>query len=667
MIEKPQEIRPGINIISNQSSRMALRCNSYVISEKKEAILIYSGSLFEIDKFIDYLKQIIQNRKITYIILQELSPSVSSSLAYLLDIFDAILVVHKRADMWLKEFGFIQPKYFIDENNFKLRLNNGRELNFIETPYLPSYNSFITFDVSSKTIFSSYLFSARTLKWKLYADRVFYKESMKSFHELHIPGNRFLGPVMEMIAKIKEKYNLKAIASAHGSVINESFNVYIDILKDLDCGIAFNPIINDITRKEGYILMCNQILEKYLTHFSKEEILEIFEDSSIDIDLITLKIKDYKGTGEELWEKLFARIYTKKGSRWLSVVHEQVSNYIKEYHIARPTVFNEKEKEIIKIDQENIRLKEEISNLETNLEKTTENITRDKVTKLYNEFFLRDFLKNIIFNDEENLCDFVLLILEIDEVWKIKRKYGKQGDEKIIKIIQILADILKIEASEKNYQLFKMTSEGAFLFYIQNENIENAIYFSEKVRNDVAGSLRFQENITVSCGLVASDEFENQIVNENLLLLIAFTRLGKAKSQGLNQICFSSEIQKIVRKTILIVESDILYEQLLVSELEQLNYHILSCSDGFSAIKMIEKYKPDLIISELMIPKDNGLSVRERMLQVSTNQNIPYILISHLKNEETVKRALNLRVNYYLRKPFMMCELIGLTKNLLEK
>jgi len=667
MTDSYKEIQPGVFWIGTEFSTAELRHNSYIIADKNDYILIDIAPYQDFNQFIEIILQIINKGNLTHIILQNLSPNICLSLILLNHQFDATIVLDKRADMWLKNLEIKNPKYFIDDNNFKLKLNSGREINFIETPYLPYFEGFITYDKTSQFLFSSFLFSARPLRWKLFADKVFYKESMKSFHELHIPGNKFLGPVMEMILKLKDYPGIKFIASSHGSILNDDLEVFIHILKNLECGIAINPIVNDITRKEGYISLCNQILAKYSEHFSKNEILEIFENSNIQIDRLTGKIKTYNGSGEELWEKLFTTIYTKKGSRWLSVGFNMVIYFVKEYHVSKPSVFNDKEQEIIRIDEENRRLKIEIQHLEVNLEKTTENITKDKITKLFNEFFLRDFLRNIIYTDETKIPSFILLIFEIDNVWRIKKKYGKQGDEKIIKIIQILTDILKIEAAEKNYQLFKMSSEGAFVFYIQNDTLENVIYFSEKVRNDVSGSARFQEDITVSCGIVSSDDFGEERINENLILLIAFTRLGMAKSKGTNQICYTSEIQKVLKKTVLIVETDSIYINLIKSTLDLFDLNIISCEDGFMAMKIIEKDKPDLVISELMLTKENGLTVRERMLQVSSNQNIPFILISHLKDEETVRRACNLKVNYYLKKPLLMAEVQGIVKNILYK
>ena len=240
------------------------------------------------------------------------------------------------------------------------------------------------------------------------------------------------------------------------------------------------------------------------------------------------------------------------------------------------------------------------------------------------------------------------------------------------------------------------------MFYIPDEKTANVVLLAETIRNEVAESARFQENITVSASIVSSDEFSEDEVSVNLLLTVSGSRLTMAKNRGANQICFESDVKRLVRKTILIVESDEMYIEMIRSALDHWNYDIqtcgsvaeaegfikdeqpqlviseleinlekepifdiLTCKDGFMASKIIEKDRPDLIISELMIPKDDGLVVREHMLQQSASQNTPFILISHLKDEKTVDRAMDLKVDYYLKKPFMMNELTGIVRNIL--
>lgn len=702
MNETVREIAEGIFWIGSNSEKNGIYSNTFLLKDGGESVLFDPSYVFFDQQLHRSLLELVALRDISYIVLQHLSPIICKALPMMVEMMPHVaFVVQERAVSYLRFYVGESILFELNDSVSMLRLQSGRILSFVDTPYLPSLETFLTYDSSSKVLFSSFLFSARPRKWTLFADRVFYKESMKAFHEQHIPSNEFLRPAMDLLLNISKKNGISMLASTNGSIINSDIEKYINILRDLYCGIAVNPIKNDLTRKEGYVNFCNQVIESYLEAFSQQEVKSIFIDSTIVFDEEKMKIIEYPGTGEELWENMFSLIYIVKGLRWLSIVFEQVNSFIKKYNVRKPSVFSHREEEIITLDKENVLLKERIFKLESKLEKTVDSLVKDEVTNLYNEAFLHNFLKTVCTNKQQE--NFVLLLVEIDELWKIKHKYGQQGETKSTRIVQILADILKIEAEEKGYQLFKMASEGAFLFYIPEDKTANVILLADSIKNEVVESARFQENITVSASIVSSDEFIDGEISMDLLLTVCTARLIRAKNRGINQLCFESDVKQMMKKTILIIESDEMYIEMIRSALENWSYNlricntlaeaedclqdvspqlviselelsssngasidILSCKDGFTASKIIEKDRPDLIISELMIPKDDGLVVREHMLQQSASQNTPFILISHMKDEKTVDRAMDLKVDHYLKKPFMMNELIGIVRNILQ-
>ncbi len=78
---------------------------------------------------------------------------------------------------------------------------------------------------------------------------------------------------------------------------------------------------------------------------------------------------------------------------------------------------------------------------------------------------------------------------------------------------------------------------------------------------------------------------------------------------------------------------------------------------------MIEKEKPDVIISEILLPKIDGFSVREKMLTSTSMKDIPFILVSHKKDEESIQRSFSMNIEHYFKKPYTLNELVGLVKN----
>jgi DNA-binding response OmpR family regulator len=66
-----------------------------------------------------------------------------------------------------------------------------------------------------------------------------------------------------------------------------------------------------------------------------------------------------------------------------------------------------------------------------------------------------------------------------------------------------------------------------------------------------------------------------------------------------------------------------------------------------------------------MIPKLNGFAVRENMLADSSLKQTPYILLSHQKDEATIRQSIDMRIIYYLQKPYILTELLGLAESIL--
>lgn len=68
-----------------------------------------------------------------------------------------------------------------------------------------------------------------------------------------------------------------------------------------------------------------------------------------------------------------------------------------------------------------------------------------------------------------------------------------------------------------------------------------------------------------------------------------------------------------------------------------------------------------------MVPKIGGFEIRERLLQFTELKKIPFIVVSHRKNDETILRAFNLEIDYYFKKPYNIIELIGLLTNKIKQ
>ena len=137
--------------------------------------------------------------------------------------------------------------------------------------------------------------------------------------------------------------------------------------------------------------------------------------------------------------------------------------------------------------------------------------------------------------------------------------------------------------------------------------------------------------------------------------------LATARQQGRNRVFTDTGIPVSVSLgQILLVDTDELHLEVLRSLLQAEGFSILTAANGEEALAAVEKHQPELIISEVLLPKVDGFALRERLRQNSSSQAIPFFFLSHLKDHEGIQRALALDVEHYLQKPYILPELIGL-------
>jgi len=95
---------------------------------------------------------------------------------------------------------------------------------------------------------------------------------------------------------------------------------------------------------------------------------------------------------------------------------------------------------------------------------------------------------------------------------------------------------------------------------------------------------------------------------------------------------------------------------LLDHTLKPAGYDVVLASDGSSALKLLERHSPDLVILDIMMPGLNGFQVLRLMRQRS---NVPVMMLTARREVETLRDALNLGADDYVRKPFGTQELLA--------
>ncbi|MEH1910545.1 MAG: response regulator transcription factor [Nostoc sp.] len=119
--------------------------------------------------------------------------------------------------------------------------------------------------------------------------------------------------------------------------------------------------------------------------------------------------------------------------------------------------------------------------------------------------------------------------------------------------------------------------------------------------------------------------------------------------------------------TILVVDDD-LGTRLSVSDyLELSGYSVIMANDGQEALIMVDEYHPDLIVTDIVMPRMNGYELVRQVRQQPVFRLLPVILLT--ARTKTQERILGYQsgCDLYLPKPFELEELAAAIRNLLER
>jgi twitching motility two-component system response regulator PilH len=95
------------------------------------------------------------------------------------------------------------------------------------------------------------------------------------------------------------------------------------------------------------------------------------------------------------------------------------------------------------------------------------------------------------------------------------------------------------------------------------------------------------------------------------------------------------------------------------------NFNVIACADAASALAQFEKNPPDAVITDVIMPDQDGYSVCTQIKQHAQFGNIPVILMSGVVNKTVADKAVSVQADELIRKPFQPQELIGRVKSLL--
>ncbi len=96
------------------------------------------------------------------------------------------------------------------------------------------------------------------------------------------------------------------------------------------------------------------------------------------------------------------------------------------------------------------------------------------------------------------------------------------------------------------------------------------------------------------------------------------------------------------------------------------NINVVACHDGASALAQMEQARPDVVISDVIMPGKDGYEVCQQIKQHPQFGTTPVILMSGVVNKSVAEKAFSVKADELIRKPFQPQDLITRVHHLLQ-
>ncbi len=117
--------------------------------------------------------------------------------------------------------------------------------------------------------------------------------------------------------------------------------------------------------------------------------------------------------------------------------------------------------------------------------------------------------------------------------------------------------------------------------------------------------------------------------------------------------------------TVYFIDDSATMREVIKIALRRENFNVITCADAASALAQFEQTRPDVVITDVIMPDQDGYSVCSRIKEHPELSGVPVVLMSGVVNKTVADKAVAVKADDLIRKPFQPQELIGRVKHLL--
>lgn len=119
-------------------------------------------------------------------------------------------------------------------------------------------------------------------------------------------------------------------------------------------------------------------------------------------------------------------------------------------------------------------------------------------------------------------------------------------------------------------------------------------------------------------------------------------------------------------KKILIADDSVSMRQVISFTLSQHGYEVITANDGSDALSQAEEIKADMVITDLNMPKMNGIDLIKNLRKLPDYKFVPIIMLTTESQDAFKQAGKDAGATGWIVKPFKPDQLIGVIKKVLR-
>ncbi len=121
------------------------------------------------------------------------------------------------------------------------------------------------------------------------------------------------------------------------------------------------------------------------------------------------------------------------------------------------------------------------------------------------------------------------------------------------------------------------------------------------------------------------------------------------------------------KKKILFIEDERHFQEMLDVVFKDEGFETFSAFNGVDGIRIAEEEKPDIILSDLVLPKKDGFNVINELKNNPNLINIPIIILTNLEESQNIEKVISSGAKMYLVKAnYTLDDIVSKVKDTLK-